>query len=572
MHQEKIQKLEKAMALPGISADEKAIYAKAIAKLKSEATPAGKKPCADDCHDCHDCKEKKVKAAPPKKKTPAPAKAPAKEKIVITHLKELKSTNVELQVAALVTECVKNENVGHQQFGNSLSVYSVTQAVNKLILDIKTGNNTNAAHTYRVILDGGKKANLTRNGTPILSIEKVSEETPTATKSVNCQILDKDGKPDISPAAVKQLEECAENLPQTKDKYFKDGKYTPERKALHDKIIKSFKKDKPCVDDSREPVCILTGGPPGSGKSTWLAKYLPWATKDRVYHIDADEVRAMLPEYKGWNATSTHVETKDVVNRLIDEIGKPCEYDLIYDGTMNKATSYDALVDKIRKLGYKVFIIYISVPKKVSEQRVLERYRKRGRYVPKIVIDEVYEKGLTAFEKLAKEADGFIHVDGESGKIVDKGGMPLPDGKRFEKPTAKPEAAKPAAPAAPKKGKNETREELKAKAKTREELVADAEKQIEKIKSMSESQIIDFGLKFNAQRGTATALKDGLGDNKARLSPTPENLIRWMRNPGKFDLIGVDTFERTDPTKDYKKEISIQKFWNNIFGIKHNIS
>lgn len=520
MHQEKIQKLEKAMALPGISADEKAIYAKAISKLKSEAKSAAKKPCADDCHDCHDCKEKKGKAAPPKKKTPA----------------------------------------------------------------------------------------------------------PTATKSVNCQILDKDGKPDISPAAVKQLEECAENLPQTKDKYFKDGKYTPERKALHDKIIKSFKKDKPCVDDSREPVCILTGGPPGSGKSTWLAKYLPWATKDRVYHIDADEVRAMLPEYKGWNATSTHVETKDVVNRLIDEIGKPCEYDLIYDGTMNKATSYDALVDKIRKLGYKVFIIYISVPKKVSEQRVLERYRKRGRYVPKLVIDEVYEKGLTAFEKLAKEADGFIHVDGESGKIVDKGGMPLPDGKRFEKPTAKPDEPKqyvvtkdekfltnygmkkfwfspnkefayifddketaerhakqydgkveplkeekPAAPVAPKKGKGETREELKAKAKTREELVADAEKQIEKIKSMSESQVIEFGLKFNAQRGTATALKDGLGDNKARLSPTPENLIRWMRNPGKFDLIGVDTFERTDPTKDYKKEISIQKFWNNIFGIKHNI-
>mgnify|MGYP000011374394 CR=1 FL=1 len=90
-----------------------------------------------------------------------------------------------------------------------------------------------------------------------------------------------------------------------------------------------------------------------------------------MYHEDADEVRAMLPEYKGWNATQTHLETADLVNQLIDEIGVPCDHDLIYDGTMNKATKYEKIVEKLHKLGYKVFVVYISIPEQVSKERVV---------------------------------------------------------------------------------------------------------------------------------------------------------------------------------------------------------
>ncbi len=119
---------------------------------------------------------------------------------------------------------------------------------------------------------------------------------------------------------------------------------------------------------------------------------------------------------------------------------------------------------------------------------------------------------------------------------------------------------------APAKGKQFKKEERAAVKKNAEQYIKDIEKQG---KSMTESQVIQAGLKFEKEyRSGFSQAVDENSDSKQRLSPTPENLIRWMRHPGQFDLIGVDTFKRTDPTKDYKKEISIQKFWNNIYNIK----
>lgn len=400
--------------------------------------------------------------------------------------------------------------------------------------------------------------------------EPEPEVTTAAVKDDSCQILDTTGKPDITPAAIKKFENCAENLPQTKTTVQVNGKYTPEREAKHREIIGEIKAAKPCVNQ-RQPVAILTGGPPGAGKTTWIKKHLSWIVSDNVYHIDADEVRAKLPEYVGWNATQTHLETKDIVNQLIDEIGNPCEYDLVYDGTMNKANSYEPLVNKLRGLGYKIFIIYISVPKEVSEKRVLERYREHGRYVPQIVIDEVYKNGLVAFDKLTKEADGFIRVDGMNGKIVDKGGMEIPKKERYEKPgkadCAEKKKVEPCHDCS--KPHRETKEEGTARNANAEQFIKDLEAQPDKLKKMSEAHIIELGLKFHKTYRTAAAQsRDASHDSVKRLSPTPENLIRWMKHPGSFDLIGVDSFARIDATADYKREISKQKFWHNLYGIK----
>ena len=71
------------------------------------------------------------------------------------------------------------------------------------------------------------------------------------------------------------------------------------------------------------------------------------------------------------------------------------------------------------------------MPKKVSIERAMSRYQRSGRYVPLEVIDEVFEKGLTAYEQLIKEADGYIRVDGISQKIVQKGGLSLPKERNY---------------------------------------------------------------------------------------------------------------------------------------------
>lgn len=246
-------------------------------------------------------------------------------------------------------------------------------------------------------------------------------------------LLDKDGTRRIDAKAIDRLEMLARELPQTKYMHLdKNGRYVPKRKQLHKKIVDGFIKNKPCVTN-RQPIAILTGGAPASGKSTFIKKYVD-LDPEKVYHVDADEVRAMLPEYKGWNASQTHLETSDIVTKLIDTIGEPCEFDLIYDGTMNRADKYTDLVNKLHRLGYKVFIIYISIPKELSIERSRARYQSSGRYVPKEVIDKVYESGLDAFEDVAKNmADGYVRIDGVSGDIIEKGGMEMPKNIEYAK-------------------------------------------------------------------------------------------------------------------------------------------
>jgi len=257
--------------------------------------------------------------------------------------------------------------------------------------------------------------------------------------NIRKEIFDKDGERRIDEKAIEVLTNYAENLPQTKDLNTskKTGDYYPERKKLHAKIIESFKEDLICIEND-EPIAILMGGSPASGKSTFLRKYAPYLLKEEILKVDADEIRAKLPEYKGWNATSTHLETKDIVNTLLSDrtIGIPCKYDIIYDGTMNSTKSYLPLIELLKKLGYKIFIVYIDkVEEEVIKKRALERYQKSGRFVPMAVIDDFFTRGKSALNELKDKADGYMIVDGSNGNydIIERGGIKLPKRRAYSK-------------------------------------------------------------------------------------------------------------------------------------------
>jgi predicted ABC-type ATPase len=257
--------------------------------------------------------------------------------------------------------------------------------------------------------------------------------------TIRKKIYDADGERRIDPEAIEVLTNYAENLPQTKDLNTSKstGKYYPERQKLHQKIMDSFKQDLICIQND-EPIAILMGGSPASGKSTFLRKYAPYLLKEEILKVDADEIRAKLPEYKGWNATATHQETKDIVNTLLSDrtIGIPCKYDVIYDGTMNSTKSYLPLIALLRQLGYKIFIVYIDkVQEEVVKKRALERYKKSGRFVPMAVIDDFFTRGKSALNELKDKADGYMVVDGSGGdyKVIERGGMKLPKRRAYSK-------------------------------------------------------------------------------------------------------------------------------------------
>jgi predicted ABC-type ATPase len=264
--------------------------------------------------------------------------------------------------------------------------------------------------------------------------------------STSCPPVDAEGKPRIDAEGLKMLEECVKNAPNTKllnsyDVQGDDGKthtmYKPERVQLHNRIIEEMTGNAQCIKRD-EPIAVLMGGAPGSGKSTFLKINAPYMTSDKIWKIDADEVRSKLPEYRGWNSPTTHEESKDVVNKLLDSFDQPCKHDLLYDGTMTNADKYKPIIKRLRKLGYKIFLVFMDIPKQKSIERALSRYRENngketefGRYVPLAVIDDFYRTGTSAFEQLKAEADGYIKVDSLTQKIEERGGMQLPSDRPY---------------------------------------------------------------------------------------------------------------------------------------------
>lgn len=252
-----------------------------------------------------------------------------------------------------------------------------------------------------------------------------------------CPPIDTEGRFAIDPVAIKYLESCIMNMPQTKSLYFNEEtqQYLPKRERLHEEIIDSVFEGVKCVAKDK-PIAIFTGGSPASGKSYFIKKNAKYLDDDNIFKLDADEIRSKLPEYEGWNANTTHLETQDIVNTLLNRIGsETCRYDLIYDGTMNKAKKYFELIKKVRDLGYKVYIIFMDIPYHEAKKRALLRYQRSGRYVPMEVIDDFFtdingkSKGQTALDELKPLVDGYVVADGISGEIIEQGGEGLP-GKR----------------------------------------------------------------------------------------------------------------------------------------------
>ncbi len=256
---------------------------------------------------------------------------------------------------------------------------------------------------------------------------------------MQCPPLDANGVVLIDAEGLMLLDKCIENDPDTKRMHTDaEGNYTESRKELHKHIIEEMTSKTVCIDKG-QPIAVLTGGAPGSGKSTFLNKYAPYLQSDFIWKIDADAVREFLPEYKGWNSASTHQETRDIVNKLIASFDKPCKHDLLYDGTMSNSAKYIPLIRDLKKMGYLVFIAYMDVPKEVSIERAMSRYVNNkggkiqyGRYVPLNVIDDFFATGKEGFNEIKKSVDGYVLVDSLTQKIIEKGGMQIPQNRDYK--------------------------------------------------------------------------------------------------------------------------------------------
>ena len=213
---------------------------------------------------------------------------------------------------------------------------------------------------------------------------------------------------------------------ETIDKFRLSGRrnqavYSDERKEIHKKIARDLLSGK---KRSKNPTFILLGGRGGSGKSQF--KNEVYNEKDFVV-LDADKIKEMLPEYKGWNAAHLHEESADILESVLSEARRR-GLNVVLDATMNGLESTQRRLNMFKDDGYRTEMHYMFLPRQKAARRAITRFvdRPNGRYVPINTILGM-KNNEENFEKLKGSVDAysFSNNDVPFGKLpvlVEKSG------------------------------------------------------------------------------------------------------------------------------------------------------
>lgn len=233
----------------------------------------------------------------------------------------------------------------------------------------------------------------------------------------------------LKPEDVKEIKEKtkeAMSLPPS-DQLYGTGKgpndYTPERRALHDKIIKSvltaeaIKAATP--KPGEKPTFVVLGGRGGSGKSGFTNGTISEFEPSKFLTLDADAVKeALEPPYEGWNANQVHEESSYVFDKIMDAAQK-MGLNIISDATL-KSDKMGPVMEDLLKKGYDIEGHYMFLPRQKAAQRACGRYLKdgpqnRGRLVPpEVILGNT--KNEENFDKLKKYFKRFSAYNNDVAK------------------------------------------------------------------------------------------------------------------------------------------------------------
>lgn len=220
-------------------------------------------------------------------------------------------------------------------------------------------------------------------------------------------------------------------LPEDTQKAFKhEGKYTPERAALHEKIMASFLEHVPGVPRGRQPVAVVMMGGPASGKSTVVKHLLGEDYGADFVNVNPDDVKDHLPEYlRGIGAhggpsardaaASVHEESSEIAEE-IRKLAVSARKNLVLDGTGKNAEKYAAKLEQFRAAGYHVRLVMVHTDMDAARERAAQRSEHKGRWVPDAFVEEAHHVIPGNFEKIAKAADEAVLVDnnGQPPKVA----------------------------------------------------------------------------------------------------------------------------------------------------------
>lgn len=207
---------------------------------------------------------------------------------------------------------------------------------------------------------------------------------------------------------------------------YKDGSWNKERvEKVHKPIIEKYVAK---VKSHKYPVVTLMMGAPASGKGS-VRKSIENTYDFGDVVIDPDNIK-MIDLKNDWDtyskansekaANNLHVESSHLSKEIQEAlINKKANFTL--DKTFCEYEKLKRTIDTFTKNGYKVNIIYVSLPKEVAYGRMLERGERTGRHIPKDVFNNKHDSIVETFDKMQKEYGGKLNNIYEYDNNVKKG-------------------------------------------------------------------------------------------------------------------------------------------------------
>ncbi len=214
------------------------------------------------------------------------------------------------------------------------------------------------------------------------------------------------------------------------------GNYTPERKAVHREILGKLLNPNAKAKPGQKPIAVFLMGPPAAGKTTAGAP-LTKRLGVEFTTINPDDVKEMLPEYRGWNAGLLHEESSEVAEGFLQEQAVRESHNLLFDITGKNGEKVTTEATKLQAAGYDVHVVNVAADDHVVGWRAWQRFRRqalgdqKGRFVPpKYAAEAVDGKPKRTFEAMKQHpaVKGWLSADtsgferGEGARVIEEGG------------------------------------------------------------------------------------------------------------------------------------------------------
>jgi predicted kinase len=165
--------------------------------------------------------------------------------------------------------------------------------------------------------------------------------------------------------------------------------WSPERQALHQKIVDEFfaDADKYVPPKGVAPEFVALGGRGGSGKSQLTnPETTPIKDIGKFKVLDPDEIKGKLPGYNGANAALFHEESSMLTDKILYQ-ALMRGMNMVQDVTMKSKKGVQGALDTAHRYGYKLQGHYMHLPAEIAGQRAMARATgRKPRYVPLEII------------------------------------------------------------------------------------------------------------------------------------------------------------------------------------------